>query len=64
MAEAARIERRNLIASKVGVLHRRSGAGKLEPWRIEKAAKASLKRLEVETTNLDEAVAYRKGAFP
>ncbi len=40
-----------LIASKVGMLHRHEG-GKLEPWRIEKAAEASLKRLGVETIDL------------
>ncbi|HEX8308869.1 MAG TPA: aldo/keto reductase [Allosphingosinicella sp.] len=40
-----------LIASKVGMLHRHGG-GKLEPWRIEKAAEASLKRLGVETIDL------------
>ncbi|HEX8527079.1 aldo/keto reductase [Allosphingosinicella sp.] len=40
-----------LIASKVGMLHRHDG-GKLEPWRIEKAAEASLKRLGVETIDL------------
>ena len=39
------------IASKVGMLHRHGG-GKLEPWRIEKAAEASLKRLGVETIDL------------
>jgi aryl-alcohol dehydrogenase-like predicted oxidoreductase len=41
-----------LIASKVGMLHRHWGVGKLEPWRIEKAAEASLKRLGVETIDL------------
>ncbi|HEX8238335.1 MAG TPA: aldo/keto reductase [Allosphingosinicella sp.] len=41
-----------LIASKVGMLHRHWGQGKLEPWRIEKAAEASLKRLGVETIDL------------
>lgn len=40
-----------LIATKVGMLHRHGG-GKLEPWRIEKAAEASLKRLGVETIDL------------
>ncbi len=40
-----------LIASKVGMLHRHGG-GKLEPWRIEKAAEASLKRLGVEKIDL------------
>ncbi len=40
-----------LIASKVGMLHRHGG-GKLEPWRIEKAAEASLKRLGVEAIDL------------
>lgn len=40
-----------LIASKVGMLHRHGG-GKLEPWRIEKAAEESLKRLGVETIDL------------
>lgn len=39
------------IASKVGMLHRHGG-GRLEPWRIEKAAEASLKRLGVETIDL------------
>jgi hypothetical protein len=39
------------IASKVGMLHRH-GSGKLEPWRIEKAAEASLKRLGIETIDL------------
>ncbi|HEY0131268.1 MAG TPA: aldo/keto reductase [Allosphingosinicella sp.] len=39
------------IASKVGMLHRHGG-GKLEPWRIEKAAEASLKRLGIETIDL------------
>jgi hypothetical protein len=43
---------RVLIASKVGMLHSHWGAGKLEPWRIEKAAEASLKRLGVETIDL------------
>jgi aryl-alcohol dehydrogenase-like predicted oxidoreductase len=43
--------RRLLVASKVGMLHRHGG-GKLEPWRIEKAAEASLKRLGVETIDL------------
>lgn len=40
-----------LIASKVGMLHRHEG-GKLEPWRIERAAEDSLKRLGVETIDL------------
>lgn len=40
-----------LIASKVGMLHRHGG-GRLEPWRIEKAAEASLERLGVETIDL------------
>ena len=40
-----------LIASKVGMLHRHGG-GRLEPWRIEKAADESLKRLGVETIDL------------
>lgn len=40
-----------LIATKVGMLHRHGG-GKLEPWRIEKAAEASLRRLGVETIDL------------
>jgi aryl-alcohol dehydrogenase-like predicted oxidoreductase len=39
------------VASKVGMLHRHGG-GKLEAWRIEKAAEASLKRLGVETIDL------------
>ncbi|MEO7178553.1 MAG: aldo/keto reductase [Allosphingosinicella sp.] len=39
------------IASKVGMLHRHGG-GRLEPWRIEKAAEASLKRLGVEAIDL------------
>lgn len=39
------------IASKVGMLHNHDG-GKLEPWRIEKAAEASLRRLGVETIDL------------
>jgi aryl-alcohol dehydrogenase-like predicted oxidoreductase len=39
------------IATKVGMLHRHGG-GKLEPWRIEKAAEASLKRLGVERIDL------------
>ncbi|MEA3053337.1 MAG: hypothetical protein QOG72_2240 [Sphingomonadales bacterium] len=43
--------RRLLVASKVGMLHRHGG-GKLEPWRIEKAVEASLKRLGVETIDL------------
>jgi hypothetical protein len=40
-----------LIATKVGMLHRHGG-GKLEPWRIEKAAEDSLRRLGVETIDL------------
>ncbi|MGZ8285096.1 MAG: aldo/keto reductase [Allosphingosinicella sp.] len=40
-----------LIATKVGMLHRHGG-GKLEPWRIEKAAEASLKRLGVDSIDL------------
>ncbi|HEX8625211.1 MAG TPA: aldo/keto reductase [Allosphingosinicella sp.] len=40
-----------LIASKVGMLHRHGG-GRLEPWRIERAAEASLKRLGVEAIDL------------
>jgi aryl-alcohol dehydrogenase-like predicted oxidoreductase len=40
-----------LIASKVGMLHSHGG-GKLEPWRIEKAAEASLKRLGVDSIDL------------
>jgi aryl-alcohol dehydrogenase-like predicted oxidoreductase len=43
--------RRLMVASKVGMLHRHGG-GKLEPWRIEKAAEASLKRLGVDTIDL------------
>jgi hypothetical protein len=39
------------IATKVGMLHRHGG-GKLEGWRIEKAAEASLKRLGIETIDL------------
>ncbi|HEX8480893.1 MAG TPA: aldo/keto reductase [Allosphingosinicella sp.] len=39
------------IASKVGMLHRHGG-GKLEGWRIAKAAEASLKRLGVEAIDL------------
>jgi aryl-alcohol dehydrogenase-like predicted oxidoreductase len=39
------------IASKVGMLHSHGG-GRLEPWRIEKAAEGSLKRLGVETIDL------------
>lgn len=39
------------IATKVGMLHRHGG-GKLEPWRIAKAAEASLKRLGIETIDL------------
>ncbi|HEU0098189.1 MAG TPA: aldo/keto reductase [Allosphingosinicella sp.] len=41
-----------LVASKVGMLHRHWGVGKLEPWRIEKAAEASLKRLGVDAIDL------------
>jgi len=40
-----------LIASKVGMLHRHGG-GRLEGWRIAKAAEASLQRLGVETIDL------------
>jgi aryl-alcohol dehydrogenase-like predicted oxidoreductase len=40
-----------LVASKVGMLHRHGG-GKLEPWRIEKAAEESLRRLGIETIDL------------
>jgi aryl-alcohol dehydrogenase-like predicted oxidoreductase len=40
------------VATKVGMLHRHWGEGKLEPWRIEKAAEASLKRLGIETIDL------------
>ena len=40
-----------LIATKVGMLHRHGG-GKLEAWRIAKAAEASLRRLGVETIDL------------
>jgi hypothetical protein len=40
-----------LVASKVGMLHRHGG-GRLEPWRIEKAAEESLRRLGVETIDL------------
>ncbi|HEX8621190.1 MAG TPA: aldo/keto reductase [Allosphingosinicella sp.] len=39
------------IATKVGMLHRHGG-GKLEGWRIAKAAEASLKRLGIETIDL------------
>lgn len=39
------------IATKVGMLHRHGG-GKLEGWRIAKAAESSLKRLGVETIDL------------
>ncbi|MEA3064911.1 MAG: hypothetical protein QOJ27_1357 [Sphingomonadales bacterium] len=39
------------IATKVGMLHRHGG-GKLEGWRIAKAADASLMRLGVETIDL------------
>jgi aryl-alcohol dehydrogenase-like predicted oxidoreductase len=39
------------IATKVGMLHRHGG-GKLEGWRIARAAEASLKRLGVETIDL------------
>lgn len=39
------------IATKVGMLHRHGG-GKLEAWRIAKAAEASLRRLGVETIDL------------
>jgi hypothetical protein len=39
------------IATKVGMLHRHGG-GKLEPWRIAKAAEASLRRLGVERIDL------------
>ena len=39
------------VATKVGMLHRHGG-GKLEGWRIAKAAEASLKRLGVETIDL------------
>ncbi len=39
------------IATKVGMLHRHGG-GRLEPWRIAKAAEESLKRLGVETIDL------------
>jgi hypothetical protein len=39
------------IASKVGMLHRHEG-GKLEGWRIAKAAEASLKRLGIDTIDL------------
>ncbi len=40
-----------LVASKVGMLHRHGG-GKLEAWRIEKAAEESLRRLGIETIDL------------
>lgn len=39
------------IATKVGMLHRHGG-GKLEGWRIAKAAEASLKRLGIERIDL------------
>ncbi|HEX8573492.1 MAG TPA: aldo/keto reductase [Allosphingosinicella sp.] len=39
------------IATKVGMLHRHGG-GKLEPWRIAKAAEASLERLGIERIDL------------
>jgi aryl-alcohol dehydrogenase-like predicted oxidoreductase len=39
------------IATKVGMLHRHGG-GKLEGWRIAKAAETSLKRLGVDTIDL------------
>ncbi|HYD37844.1 MAG TPA: aldo/keto reductase [Allosphingosinicella sp.] len=39
------------IATKVGMLHRHGG-GRLEAWRIAKAAEESLKRLGVETIDL------------
>jgi aryl-alcohol dehydrogenase-like predicted oxidoreductase len=39
------------IATKVGMLHRHGG-GKLEAWRIARAAEASLQRLGVETIDL------------
>jgi aryl-alcohol dehydrogenase-like predicted oxidoreductase len=39
------------IATKVGMLHRHGG-GKLEGWRIAKAAEASLERLGVDTIDL------------
>jgi aryl-alcohol dehydrogenase-like predicted oxidoreductase len=39
------------VASKVGMLHRHGG-GRLEPWRIAKAAEASLTRLGVEAIDL------------
>jgi aryl-alcohol dehydrogenase-like predicted oxidoreductase len=39
------------IATKVGMLHRHGG-GKLEAWRIARAAEASLERLGVETIDL------------
>jgi aryl-alcohol dehydrogenase-like predicted oxidoreductase len=40
-----------MVATKVGMLHRHGG-GKLEGWRIAKAAEASLKRLGVEAIDL------------
>lgn len=40
-----------LIATKVG-MHHGHGGGRLEPWRIEKSAEASLERLGVETIDL------------
>jgi aryl-alcohol dehydrogenase-like predicted oxidoreductase len=43
--------RRLAVATKVGMLHRHGG-GKLDAWRIAKAAEASLKRLGVETIDL------------
>lgn len=39
------------VATKVGMLHRHGG-GKLDAWRIAKAAEASLKRLGVEAIDL------------
>ncbi|HEX9965071.1 MAG TPA: aldo/keto reductase [Allosphingosinicella sp.] len=39
------------IATKVGMLHRHGG-GRLEPWRIARAAEDSLRRLGVETIDL------------
>lgn len=39
------------IATKVGMLHRHGG-GRLEGWRIAKAAETSLKRLGIETIDL------------
>jgi aryl-alcohol dehydrogenase-like predicted oxidoreductase len=41
-----------MIASKVGMLHRHWGEGRLEAWRIEKAVEASLTRLGIETIDL------------